>query len=155
MAETKHSTPASAQQPGLRSYIVFDHIPDGCIAVEVVDRSAAPHLNRGDFVLVDTADREPAHGEHSVIRWSSGEMQVVDLRLKPGRYGACIDGKYEFDALWWAQWQGAMYRLDGRAAEVSTWGDGPYRAEQLAEKLVGKVVGIYQPNFMPVLRPAA
>ncbi len=64
------STP-SASALVLRALPTLDALPAGAIAHPVADTTAAPHLLPGDFAVVDTADREPTHGELYVIRYTS------------------------------------------------------------------------------------
>lgn len=142
-------------QPGLRSFIVYDELPEGCIALEVADDSQSPHLNQGEFAVVDTNDREPMHGEMFAIRWSGEKIGLIEARLRLGRYGTGPNGEMQDDCLWWGTWRAAIMSLAGAPNVPCPWGDGPYREHHFREKLIGRVVGIYQPDFRLQLREAA
>jgi hypothetical protein len=42
-----------AMQERLRSYLVYDRLPDSCIAFPIEDDSCEPHLHEGEWVAVD------------------------------------------------------------------------------------------------------
>jgi hypothetical protein len=71
----------TAQQPGLRSFIVYDELPDGCFAFEVEDQQTAPHVRRGEFVAVDQADLVPVSGELFVCAFSTPYPDEKRLRV--------------------------------------------------------------------------
>lgn len=128
-------------QPGLRPFIVFDRVPDGCIAYAVADNRQMPLLRAGDWVIVDPDDRSPAEGELFVIQWQSGGgPRVVEAAIMPAL-------KQSNGASLWAV--GARHRganavavVFGRPGEIV--GDFPYRAEQLEERFRGRVIGILE-----------
>jgi hypothetical protein len=134
-------------QEGLRAYIVHDIVPAGCIAFEIEDESCDPHVYEGEFVVVDTQDRAPEHGDLFLMQWESGRRAVVELFLRESLIGAG----------WWVsacnrprttqEWQDRL--ITGQAALMS---DGPYaahgpRADYFLSKIVGRVVGILEPDF--------
>lgn len=145
---------ASAPQADLRSFIVYDEMPAGCIAHEVTDRSAEPHFRHGDFAIVDTSDRDPFNGEMFLIEWSNGNRSVVEAvgreyHIRPR------DGSAPRDELGWtAEFRNVVSSLDGSGARNMRWFDGPYREEHFREKLVGRVIGIYEPDFRKQLLAA-
>lgn len=63
------AAPLTPQQPGLRSFIVYNDLPDGCIAFEVPDNKTLPHVRAGEFVVIDPTDCDPAEGELFAITW--------------------------------------------------------------------------------------
>ena len=130
---------AHAPQPGLRSFIVYDAIPAGCSPQEVREKGIEPHARRGEIVVVDDADRQPMHGELFAIEWSSsGNRDVVEIRRWK-------DDDCDGNPLWIAQWMQTVHRLDGSVAYTHPWMDGPYPEWAIQEKLIGRVIGIYQP----------
>jgi hypothetical protein len=131
-------------QPGLRAYIVYDQVPEGCSVFEVHDNRMSPHVSQGEFVLVDESDRAPMHGEMFVIQWSDGGRQVVEVNRwhRQDTNGG---------NLWMAQWQMTMICCGDGSERVMRWGDGPYFEAPFADKLVGRVVGILQPDFRKAL----
>ena len=59
------------QQPGLRSFIVYDALPAGHAAYPVMDNRNEPHLHVGDIVVVDPNDTMPSDGELFLMEWKS------------------------------------------------------------------------------------
>lgn len=151
-----------AIQPGLRSFIVYDRLPDGCTAMEIRGDDCLPHIRSGEFAVIDTTDREPINGELFALRYSRGEPVVAQLSLREIRPTEAGGGPI---ACWWA----VSCNRPRSHAERMAWGrsgrsipmaDGPYGAdadglEYLASKLVGRVVGIYAPDFRAVLTERA
>jgi hypothetical protein len=146
------ATIAQPQQPDLRAFIVYDHVPVGCTPHLITNNDTAPLLHPGDVVLIDTADRQPAP-ELFLIRWATGALNLVQLYsreldlLEPDR--STKRAKVWFCAAFnrprtQAAWKACFDK--GYAVGMS---DGPYRAEgpgseYLPSKLVGRVVGILQ-----------
>ncbi len=150
MASNAFSTPAPAQQPTLRSFIVCDRLPEGCVAYPVTDETNAPHLRPGDIAIIDPTDREACLGELFVVQWNSGGTDIVEAW--PQQMA---------DALCWKVGSSNRARSAGAvvdrlcAGQPVGWVDGPYRAEALNQKLRGKVVGILEPIFAEPMRIAA
>ena len=138
-----------ALQPELRALMMFDTLPEGCIAFLVTDGYSLPHIRPGEFVVVDTNDTKPREGEVYVIQWMSGRRQVCQARTHPsfkrnGDEDAWPVGSLRrTDVMKWIEAQ----RASGQIAIYPGWTDGWYDADHLQEKLVGAVIGIYQPNF--------
>ncbi|QHD65757.1 hypothetical protein GS397_00840 [Sphingobium yanoikuyae] len=144
------------QQPGLRSYIVYDEPPAGCIVFENVRASVGCHVHTGEYVVIDPSDSDPMHGELFLIQWSTGAQELAETRLREGRYGVGPNGESELCSLWWIEvTQRMVGLLSGRASGPTRWGDGPYREQHVREKLIGRVVGIYQPDFRTALERRA
>jgi hypothetical protein len=152
------------QQPELRAFIVYKHLPEGCIAFPITTDDSVPHLRKGDIAVVDTGDREGAERELFVIEYGRTSPRgptrhVVELFTKQ-HTGS---GGREFLG-WWA---GAYNRPRSReeflaraprTGIVSGFVDGPYahrdyphpgdpQADYLPSLLVGRVVGILEPSF--------
>ncbi len=142
-------------QPGLRSFIVYDELPEGCIAIEIEDETQAPHFHRGDFAIIDTRDTEPAHAEMFGFQWGQGNPSVILAQLRPGRYGCGPKGEMVDTVLWWAKWTASFMSLVGVPSVPRPWGDGPYSEGHFREKLLGRVVGILEADFRANLRRAA
>eukprot|EP00456_Euglypha_rotunda_P005603 TRINITY_DN10947_c0_g1_i3.p3 TRINITY_DN10947_c0_g1~~TRINITY_DN10947_c0_g1_i3.p3 ORF type:complete len:157 (+),score=18.97 TRINITY_DN10947_c0_g1_i3:442-912(+) len=77
-----------AQQPGLRSFIVYDDLPNGCIAFENILRSVGQHVRRGEFVVVDPTDCDPMHGELFLIEWESTRTRQLVEMMRRDRDGS-------------------------------------------------------------------
>lgn len=151
-----------ATQPEYRALMLYDHLPEGCIAHLVIDSHSTPHIRPGELVVVDTVDRKVRHLETYVIEWIGGRRSVCEsvrcefnwtdpaipregwtVRSISGLRGrAAVDAIHAARAV--ASTQGGMLSLAGLA-----WSEGPYRSDDgyLESKLVGCVIGIYAPNF--------
>ena len=144
MADYADNTPLTPMQPGLLSYVVYDQLPDGCFAHEVADSDNMPHLRPGDFVVVDSWDREPAHGELSLIRWKSGRSASVTLTT-------WLDRK-ECWAVGGTRPAFIAERAGAGMIPTCVAADYGYRTDYMREVIVGRIVGIYQPDFRSALR---
>lgn len=128
------SNAEQGQQPGLRSYIVFDSLPDGMKAHWVACDLNEPHLRAGEVAVIDPADLMPMHGELFLIQFQSGDqprlIETFHWR-RPGIWGV-------------AQVRPApLFSLAGTVVgEPIRWGDVGYTTEHLTSLIVGRVVGI-------------
>jgi hypothetical protein len=143
-----------ARQSGLRPFIVYNQLPDGCEAVEVLDGSAEPYIHLGEFVIIDPEEREPAEGELFVITWKSDiqqRRQIVRMDLRQGRYGKSDDPlTYEEGFMWFigrVAAEQAMSLSGHPVGEPTRWMDGPYDDGYCREICHGKIVGILEPDF--------
>jgi hypothetical protein len=143
MASTAHTTPAPAMQPGLRSFIVYDRLPEGCAAFPVTDNRNAPHLAAGDMVVIDTRDHDPSEGELFAVEWMSGRREVVETFHLPKIPGWCVGPLAPQMPM---ALDGTVVTMPGR------WCDFPYRHEALADRLIGRVIGILEPKFAEPMR---
>jgi hypothetical protein len=161
MASNEYSANSAPMQPGLRSFVVYDQIPDGCEVHEVQNRDSHPHLRKGDFVIVDTWDRAPCIGELHLIQWKSkrtGERDVVTMEKK--RVNVCRGGRGPGvpTELWFVGPYAPQRMMALTGEEVGPairWADGPYRDEYLDDIIIGRIVGIYEPDFRKMLGTVA
>lgn len=112
---------------------IFDRVPAGFLAHAATDNSALPLIGQGEVAVIDPNDFQPTDGGIFVIAWRSP-------RVRSARGGAewHIVETYETTRGlpgWWA----------GRL-QPGAFKDGPYESWQLAEMLVGRVVGLYRPR---------
>lgn len=122
-----------------RAMVVLDELPLGCIAFRVDDNRCEPVIRRGDIVAIDTSDRMPMPDEPYLIEWSNGGRSVVAAYFTTAPAGSAWHGRLFVGDLFPRQ----LMNLAGQpAGEPIRWGDGPYTFEQLAEKMVGRVVGV-------------
>lgn len=148
----------ATREPECRALMMYDQVPEGCIAFPCTDRHSEPHVCPGEFVLVDTRDTTPRDGEVYVIQWQSGRRCIYQATRVPS------------DGTWIVH---SLKRLSGRAiqsyladaqrdaarsghvAMLPGWSDGWYDSDHLEEKLVGCVIGLYAPQFEEPKREAA
>lgn len=148
-------------QPEYRALTMYNHLPEGCIAHLVTDNYSMPHIRPGEFVVVDTNDREVRHLETYVIEWNGGSRNVCEAVSREFNWSdksipkrgwsvrsiSGLRGKAAYDAVMAA----ASTSRQGFVSEVTglAWSDGPYRSDDgyLESKLVGCVIGLYSPAF--------
>jgi hypothetical protein len=118
----------------LRALEVMRSVPTGCVAFPITDDRSMPHLKLGEFAVVDTTDRVPAIGELFAIQWEGGRRDVVVV-LRGGFGGTAnlVVAPYA-----------PSFDHEGKRLRVV---EGPYRAEHLASKLVGRIVGVFISDF--------
>ena len=119
---------------------VFDHLPAGMIAHEVRGHAGAPLVRPGETAVADPRDRTLVSGHIYIVRWSlSVGIGRANFRKSFGRTPCWM-----FDPV-------ALPRsdteLDRRLhAGTAVLSDGPYEADHLASKLLGRVVGVLMPS---------
>jgi hypothetical protein len=135
---------------------VLDHIPAGCTVLPVTDDDSAPHTRCGEFAIVNVADREPAAGGLFVIRYSAGtpRERCAFVELLPPRNHESQSG----DFVGWRY--GPLTKRervpnDPSGYRMTRMVDGPLLAEELREKLVGRVIGIGGTRFVAPAIPRA
>ncbi|MFG1359971.1 hypothetical protein [Xanthobacter pseudotagetidis] len=152
-------------QPELRALMMFPTIPPGHMTFLVEDDAFHPHLRRGEFAVVDLSDRQPAQGELFLISYASRytecglifaicQMRSRTYYFRPGHGWRSpslpYEEGYELAPCWSAcHWippeDPADYAAALRSGRVGT-SEGPYTTEHAAEKLVGRIVGVWVPN---------
>lgn len=153
---------AVALWPELRALPVYDQLPAGCIAHLVTDRHSMPHIRPGEFVVVDTNDRAVRHLETYLIQWQDGRRNVCEAVARESNFSdksipqagwsvrsiSDLRGKAIAEAIDEAK---CRYDASGRVLKLSMlgWSEGPFRSDDgyLESKLVGTVIGLYQPAF--------
>jgi hypothetical protein len=152
-------------QPELRALMILPTLPPGHMTFPVEDDAFYPHLRRGEFAVVDLADHQPAQGELFLIAYS-------DPRVECGRSFALCQmvgrPRYRRPGGGWVQQPEAgadpatcwiarhwLPPADPRDREASLrsgrigTSEGPFTTEYAAEKLVGRVVGVWVPGRVP------
>lgn len=129
---------------------VYRTLPPHCIAFEVKDHHSMPFINPGEVVVVDTEDRTARVGDIYVIEWNGGSRNLCQARhsrwQKEGEptlwnVGSMRVSRPEELEAWIA-------KANAGTIPVWTggWTEGPFTIEHLESKLVGAVIGIYQPR---------
>ncbi|MBI0475740.1 hypothetical protein D9601_10290 [Sphingomonas sp. MA1305] len=157
------ATLAQPQQPDLRAFVVYGHVPDGCIAHLVTNNDSAPLLHPGDVVLIDTDQRDPIHDDLFLIEYGKGTPQpkkhIVEVMLRSGRYGYGAErpGEYYDGVAWFTgayarprSYEEYMRRVRaGTAIHGGCMIDGPVSNDEggnayMRDRLVGRVVGLLE-----------
>lgn len=131
---------ATPQQPGLRSFIVYDRVPAGHAAYPITDDRNAPHLHMGDFAIIDPSDTDPCEGELFLMEWHSspGHYSANETFSKPGITGWCIGPVAQ------PEW---VKEAIAAGAPPVRWCDFGYKTEALRERLMGRIVGLFQSTY--------
>src|SRR5450759_2323788 len=85
MAKAKpNNRPRKLTKPlsAVRALSKFESLVPGLKTFLVEDDGAAPHLNIGEYAVVDTADRELQHGELYLIQSEGGERVRVLMQAR-------------------------------------------------------------------------
>ncbi|MFG1293774.1 hypothetical protein [Xanthobacter versatilis] len=149
-------------QPELRALMMFPTLPPGHMSFPVPDDAFYPHLRRGEFAVVDLADHQPAEGELFLISYTSPNTECgfvyricqMRSRMEFQRPDGCMVLRSEGGAVPVVCWTACHWIPPGtregytaalRNGRVGA-SEGPFTAEHAAEKLVGRVVGVWVPG---------
>lgn len=165
MAQAKKSI-TKRRAPEYRALTVYESLTDDLRTFAVADNSAAPHLRRGEFAVIDTADCQPQNGELYVIQWASGDRKRRIVQVRSDYLNLTGPGA-EKSLCWWVAdlvRPRSLKELDvvidaarkaGRTLVLTGLSDGPYQTDHLSEKLLGRVVGVAFAPLGGLLAPAA
>lgn len=145
------NTPSPRRSPvgALRAFEVFDHIPAGCQVQYVKDARHEPHLREGEWAVVDANDREiQLHEVYAVLQSGGVNLwQIAPDRFKPM---PADEGKETYwlrplDNIRGATEAERKADLERRFTEGRVFvSDGPIYGWALREKIIGRVIGVYQ-----------
>jgi len=116
-----HRTGAQAD---FRALMMLDHVPPGHVAVPIMHARWAPHLQPGEFAVLDVTDTEPQIGEMfglmigSPYRSALAGNDAVMFRFAQRRPGALLTADGPLGLTSWAQ------SCRGRVVGVLTLADG-------------------------------
>ncbi len=121
-------------------------VPSGMFTHVAEDHRSEPLIRRGDTAVIDPAASEPVNDGLFLIRWNGGTAEIVQVWERAYRGH---DGETE------CGWMVGPYRRPRSHEQGEEWMrhtriidwmvNGPYPTPSLAEKLLGRVVGIFQP----------
>jgi hypothetical protein len=137
----------------------IDELPAWWALFAISDDDAAPHMQRGEFAVVDTTDRDLQHGE-LFIRKSGGVHRYSEARrylFEARRSFEDTTGSGVEEEVWW--FAPPFFRprsfdeLVGAqaAGRRSLLTDGPMLKSGAEECIVGRVVGFATAAIGPVL----
>lgn len=149
-------------QPELRALMMFPTLPPGHMTFLVPDNRFHPHLRRGEFAVVDLVDHQPAQGELFLIAYRDPRIECgrtfalcqmvgrTRYRRPGGGWVQQPEAGAEPATCWMARhWIPLVDPQDREAAlrsgRIGT-SEGPFTTEHAAEKLVGRVVGVWVPK---------
>jgi len=109
----------NAVNPNFRALTQFSSLPFGYCTLPIRDDASAPHLNVGEFAVIDTADCELQKGELYVIDYGGdSERRVVQIRL--GHVYTLPSGRYpngRRKGVWWVDELAGFRRTKKRSME--------------------------------------
>jgi hypothetical protein len=138
--------------------VVYSTLPKGCISFPVTDEYSMPFIQPGEWVVVDTTDRTARVGDIFVIQWDSGSRNICQARhsapmWQRGRetpswhVGSMKTSSREaFEE--WLKEADAERRNGAIPVWQGAWTEGPLELDHLESKLVGAVIGLFQPDFI-------
>ena len=139
----------------LRALTTFDRLPDGHATFWVSDDAHAPHIDVGEFAIVDTTDRKLQHGEIYLFQSDTARRERSIAQAK-------MDRSVEFDdddGPAWTKQELRGFRpvgeMDDGTPLFSGLVDGHYPAEWLEERILGRVVGVSGSPLGKLIEPAA
>lgn len=122
----------------------------------VTDDGSEPHLKRGEYAVIDTTDRTPQHGELYLIQYKSGQRSRRLVCVTRDFINITGPGAPDSEVWWCGDLRG--WRQVSGFRDVKVFGgmsDGPYLADNLEAKLVGRVVGFAESSLGAALAPTA
>ena len=151
--------PTLPTQPELRALAPFKSLPPEHKTFLVTRDGAEPHLNVGEYAVVDTTDLEVQHGELYLIQWTGGARlrQIVHVRGYRKNIKPPGSANYEPTHVWYV----GDLRGFRKIGDVGLGGspvfvgvsDGPYFTDHLQEKLIGRIVGFASSPLGSLLAP--
>ncbi|MBP2150306.1 hypothetical protein V5F63_09950 [Xanthobacter autotrophicus DSM 597] len=149
-------------QPELRALMILPTLPPGHMTFPVEDDAFYPHLRRGEFAVVDLADHLPARGELFLISFSDPRVEsglaFALCMMRGSHWFRRADGvnvrspepgaepETTWTACFWIPPESRdEYQRLLQAGRIGTC-DGPMREDYAAERLVGRVVGVWVPG---------
>lgn len=158
MAESRHIT----VRPKVHNTLnVYRTLPPSCVPFVVDDDYSFPFIERGECVVIDTEDRTARAGDIYVIQWNGGSRNLCQAMLsrwqKEGEEPSWNVGSMK---------RATPEELDRFLDDVRNnmskgiptwtggWSEGPFALDHLESKLVGAVIGLYQPDVEKMIRNA-
>lgn len=152
-----------------RAFVVYRTLPEGCISFMCADQSSMPHIRPGECVVVDTTDRRPVVGDVYVIKFGP---EIQHHHICVVRHSRLAEAKICVGAITNDVVRRAFDRIEATDRTrveknkllitahnlAGGWTEGPYGPEgspsydHLCNCLVGRVIGLLEPDFEGPLR---
>ena len=127
-----------ARQEPYRALQVFDSVPAGHTAILIEHDRWAPHLNAGEFAVIDVEDKSRERGELYVYLLERSSLHKRQIEILPTIIQICTRGFGGDDS-------GVWMRFEWKRPGQRNYVDGPLRFEYWPEKCAGRVVGVLVP----------
>ncbi|MGO3931806.1 hypothetical protein [Rhodopseudomonas pseudopalustris] len=150
-------TPARKNaEASFRALTQFSKLPPGHKTLRVPDDSSAPHLNEREFAVVDTTDCDVQHGELFVVQHETGNRRREIVQVRSGHCQITETGPEQL--VWWTGELRGWRQIAGGSGGIPVYSglsDGPFEAQGLQSRLLGRVVGYAATALGDLLAPAA
>lgn len=137
---------------------VYRTLPPNCIALTVDDHYSLPFIRPGECVVVDTENKTARVGDIYVIEWMGGRRNLCQARHSSVVYqreghaprwnvgSMRTTTREEFET-----WLAEPIKPGVISEWNRSWTEGPFTLDHLESKLVGAVIGLYQPSVRQVI----
>ncbi len=145
-------------QPGLRALTSFDALTADHKTFLVEDDASAPHLQKGEYAVIDTTDRISQHGELYVIQYESGERQRKIVQVRSDQLNITGPGAAPSLVWWIGDLRGCRQSDEVAFGDIPVLvglSDGPYQTDHLQSRLIGRIVGVSPSDLGGLIAPAA
>ncbi|EAQ35769.1 hypothetical protein NB311A_05113 [Nitrobacter sp. Nb-311A] len=144
----------------LRALTEFTTLPHGHMTFRIEEDGSEPHLKEGEYAVIDMTDRSVQNGELFLIQYQSGNRarRIVQVKSTMTQITPPPSPKR---LVWWCCSLRGFRPLhippagSGGIPEYTGLSDGPYLAEGLEKKLLGRVVGYSTRSLSKALSQAA
>jgi hypothetical protein len=129
-------------QGEFRALTQFEKLPPDHATFLVDDDGSEPHLQNGEYAVIDTSDREPAHGEIYLIQFSEHSRRYIK-QLKHD-YVNITGPEAEPSLVWWVCELRGFRKTHERSHGVPIFAglsEGPYQTANVGKILIGRIVG--------------
>jgi hypothetical protein len=122
------------------AFPIYEAIPEGCIPWPVRDDRHAPHLQPEEFAVVDPGDRELVSGELYLVQQICGPILWQVSRRKEGIWFMPLNRPRS-----WEETERIIRETPAMGMIPLHMSDGPLDPKYLPGKLLGRVIGVWQP----------
>jgi hypothetical protein len=128
-----------------RALTLMKKLSPGQKTFRVTEDDSAPHLTKGEYAVVDTADRDLQNGELYLVQSNSGERPRNIFQTRSDMLNITGPGA-EPSLVWWVGHLRGFRKtdevVDGHIPVFAGLSDGPYETEGLQSKLIGRIIGV-------------
>ena len=132
---------------------IFDHVPDGCRLHMLPDSMHAPWFRAGEWAVVDTTNTEIEWDQLYLVQQSNGPIiwQVCDWKARdnePSQPCAYLHPLNRPQS--WEETKAIIDATPPMGMIPIHLSDGPIHLDYLQEQIIGRVIGIYQQESLPL-----
>jgi hypothetical protein len=123
----------------------------------VSEDGSAPHLDVGEYAVIDTTDRELQHGELYLIQYNGHERRRYIVQVTSSYCNITGPGA-EDSLVWWTCDLRGFRRTDQKLDGIPVFAglsDGPLTGAGLRSRLLGRIIGVAHTPLGGLLAQAA